>query len=239
MFRIIVLNPKGGCGKTTLSVNLASHFSQQGKVTTLMDLDPQGSSVFWAHRRPGDHPEIQLVDAHNCSASVTRSWAIQPPKNTEVLVIDTPARPNLHIINPLLVDASAIIIPVQPSEFDIHTAANFITQLGCSLPDQRNIAIVANRAKKNSAAHKKLLHFFAGQNMEVVASLRDTQNFGAANAQGLGITEIMKSSFSQDRNSFLALAQWCEERISEQMSGQLAKRKTLPPDYYIALSSIA
>ncbi len=239
MFRLIVLNAKGGCGKTTLSVNLASYFSQQGRVTTLMDLDPQGSSVHWAHCRPETTSEVQLVDAHNCSASVTRSWAIQPPRNTEILVIDTPARPNLHTINPLLVDASAILVPVQPSEFDLHTAGVFIDQVTNTVAGLDNIAIVANRARKTSNNYKQLLKFFADRNLPVVATLRDTDSFATTNAQGLGITETDSKRFSRDRNSFLDLARWCEKQMQERESGDHACRKTLPPSHFMALGGIA
>ena len=239
MFRIVVLNPKGGSGKTTVSTNLAGYFSQQGYITTLMDLDPQGSSIFWAHNRPEQLSPVQLVDAHNCSARVTRSWAIQPPRNTEVLIIDTPARPNLNTINPLLSDASAIVIPVQPSEFDLHTAANFITGISHLLPKTKNICIVANRAHKQSCNYKKLLDFFESKQLPVVATLRDSQNYNAAAEQGLGITEAKGGTYTPDKTSFQKLADWCEKRKSHLESTATALPETVPPDHFMALSGIA
>jgi chromosome partitioning protein len=235
MFRIVVINPKGGCGKTTLSVNLAAHFSRQGKITTLMDLDPQGSSVFWAHARPESAAEIQLVDAHNCSARVTRSWAIQPPRNTEVLIVDTPARPDLHTIQPLLNQASVILVPLLPTEMDLHAADNFLVQMTHCLASRQKIGVVANRIRANSPGFNKLQDFLAQRKVHLAGSLRDTQNYTNATAQGLGIQEMKGKSCKRDISDFSALAQWCEQQIACQEPTPQA----ISPSQYVALTNIA
>jgi len=235
MFRIVVLNPKGGCGKTTLSVNLASYFSQQGKITTLMDLDPQAASVYWAHCRSEDAPEIQLVDAHNCSARVTRSWAIQPPRNTEVLVVDTPARPDMNTIQPLLTDASVLVIPVLPSEFDLHAAANFITKLTHNMASRQKIAIVANRVRGHSRGYRKLKKFFAERNIPVICTLRDTQNYGIAAEKGMGVLEMKDKNYKRDQNDFSLLTDWCEEQSLCRENSE----RPMTPSQYCGLTNIA
>jgi chromosome partitioning protein len=218
MLRIVVMNPKGGCGKTTLSTNLASYFSRQGEITTLMDLDPQGSSVFWAHKRPENAAEIQLVDAHHCPHNVTRSWAIQPPRNTEVLVLDTPARPDLIYLNPLLKEASAILLPVLPNEFDLHAIAHTVQQIQRSLPKQQNIALVFNRSSKTTQLIKKIDQLSEQLGLPVIATLRDTRNYIQAAAHGLGISEMNGAHYRRDKIDIAQIAQWCERRRPDEGS---------------------
>ena len=71
--RILVLNPKGGSGKTTVSTNLAAYLANEGHYTALMDYDPQASSIRWLSKRPDDCPKIFGVEAHKRNVNVTRS----------------------------------------------------------------------------------------------------------------------------------------------------------------------
>lgn len=235
MLRIVVLNPKGGSGKTTIATNLASYFSQSGKTTTLMDLDTQGSSVFWALHRPKSAPEIQLVDAHNSPHNVTRSWAIQPPRNTEVLVLDTPARPDLTNLSPLLRDATTILLPVLPSEFDLHAIANTVQQLRRMLPSQQNIALVINRTKKSSGFEQVAEKLSKQLNLPVIAQLRDTRNFAQTASSGLGVFEMDGSHYDRDKVDLQQIISWCEARDP---SSERHAQKHIDPDT-IALASIA
>lgn len=234
MLRIVVLNPKGGAGKTTIATNLASYFSQCGEVTTLMDLDPQGSSVFWALQRPETASDVQLVDAHNSPHNVTRSWAIQPPRNTEVLVLDTPARPDLTNLSPLLREASAILLPVLPSEFDLHAIVNTVQQLRRMLPSQKNIALIINRTKKSSGVKHISEKLSKQLDLPVIAQLRDTRNFSQTASSGLGIFEMDGSHYDSDKTEMLRIIDWCE---TKRPSGS-ENHKRINPDT-IALASIA
>jgi chromosome partitioning protein len=235
MLRIVVMNPKGGSGKTTISTNLASYFSRCGEVTTLMDRDPQGSSVFWAHKRPENASDIQLVDAHNSPHNVTRSWAIQPPRNTEVLVLDTPARPDLTNLSPLLREASAILIPVLPSEFDLHAIVNTVQHLRRILPSQKNIALIINRTTKSSE-FKKIAYKLSNQlNLPVIAHLRDTRNYTQAASRGLGVFEMDGSHYENEKTDVLKIAEWCEAKRPSENERTI---KRMNPDT-IALASIA
>lgn len=210
MLRIVVMNPKGGCGKTTLSTNLASYFSTQGAITTLMDLDAQGSSIFWAHKRPELANHIQLVDAHNSPHNVTRSWAIQPPRNTQVLILDTPARPDLTNLSPLLREASVILIPALTNEFDLHAIVNTAQQLQRSLPSQKNIGLVFNRINKNLPYKKQTTILSKEMTLPVIGSLRDSCNYIRAAAKGLGVCEMKGSHYQTDKLDLIRIAQWCE-----------------------------
>lgn len=222
MLRIVVMNPKGGSGKTTISTNLASYFSRCGEITTLMDLDPQGSSVFWAHKRPENAWEIQLVDAHNSPHNVTRSWAIQPPRNTEVLVLDTPARPDLTNLSPLL-------------RFDLHAIVNTVQHLRRILPSQKNIALIINRTTKSSE-FKKIADKLSKQlNLPVIAHLRDTRNYTQAASSGLGVFEMDGSHYENEKTDVLQIAEWYEAKRPSENEHTI---KRMNPDT-IALASIA
>ena len=80
--KILIANPKGGGGKTTLSTNLAGYFANQGIKVCLLDLDKQQSSYGWLERRPEQLPEINSAKINN---------AFSQKKNIEVAIIDSPA----------------------------------------------------------------------------------------------------------------------------------------------------
>lgn len=215
MQRIVVMNPKGGCGKTTLSTNLASYFSHRGNVTTLMDLDPQGSSVFWAHKRPETAPHVQLVDAHHAPQNVTRSWAIQPPRNTEVLILDTPARPDLNNLSPLLREATAILLPVLTAEFDIHAIATTVQQLRRMLPSKQAIALVLNRVPRTATTDRQAAALANKLQLPVVGSLRNSCNYLNAASLGLGMTEMHGAHYKRDQKDIALIARWCLDKTSD------------------------
>ena len=89
--RIVVLNPKGGSGKTTIATNLAAYFACNGFSTVLIDEDPQGSSLRWLNKRPDECPLIYGVSMYNYPGKVTRTFATRLPHRTQRIVVDTPA----------------------------------------------------------------------------------------------------------------------------------------------------
>lgn len=234
MQRIVVVNPKGGCGKTMLSTNLASFFSHQGAITTLMDLDPQGSSVFWALNRPDNAPHIQLVDAHNCPLNVTRSWAIQPPRNTEVLILDTPARPDLVNLSPLLREATAILLPVVLEEFDLHAVTHTVQELRRMLPSRQNMAVVINRFAASPTATRRAHDLEKTLSLPIVAYLRQSRTFLQAASEGKGVYEMAGSHYRRDKRAIAGIGEWCSNRGAESAGETGLKR--LHPDV-IAMAS--
>lgn len=131
MQRIIVLNPKGGSGKTTIASNLAACCAIDGRRPTaaLMDLDHQGSSMRWLRKRPEDHSPIHEIAGFERSAGVTRSWQLRIPAECGAVIIDTPAAIDAHGLPELTRGADAILVPVMPSDIDIHASAKCIADL--------------------------------------------------------------------------------------------------------------
>ena len=147
MQRIVVLNPKGGSGKTTIASNLAACYAVHGERPALMDLDPQGSSMRWLRKRPNDEPTIHGIAAFEKSATVTRSWQMRIPPECRTVIIDTPAAVDPHTLPDLTRAVDAVLVPVMPSDIDIHATAKCIADLLLVAKirrSERRIGIIAN-----------------------------------------------------------------------------------------------
>ncbi|MDE2233984.1 MAG: ParA family protein [Gammaproteobacteria bacterium] len=215
LLRIVALNTKGGCGKTTLCTNLAGYYASHGYRTALLDADIQGSSLQWLRNR-GDKPAaIAAIDGAQRSGRVTRSFQVRAPHATERLIVDTPAALDSFSLKEFTRDADAILIPVLPSAIDIHAVSRCIADLllvGRVAQHAERVAIVANRVKKHTLIYEKLQHFLQGLNIAFITSLRDTQNYVHAAETGLGIHELIAHKNRQDLRDWDPLIQWLEAR---------------------------
>jgi chromosome partitioning protein len=176
--RILVTNAKGGCGKTTITTNIASHYARLGKNVRLFDHDTQGSSLAWINRRGEDLAPIAGVDAsRNLDHRLTRSWQLRVPPETDVAIIDSPAGTDITELAALFQPNDSILIPVLPSPIDIHATAHFIKALlttGRARKKMVRLAVVANRVRKNTLMYHSLERFLFGLNIPFISSLRDT-----------------------------------------------------------------
>jgi chromosome partitioning protein len=215
MRRIVVLNPKGGCGKTTITTNLASYFAAQGHRTSLMDYDVQGSSWQWLKLRGPDRPEIRGVRAAEAVPGTTRAWQTRPPEGTERLIVDTPAALDFHRLVEATRGAQAIIIPVLPSNIDIHAASRSIADLLIRARISRRgdrLAVVANRVRKHTRVYAKLERFLNSLDIPFITTFRDTQNYVRAVEEGVGIFEMPEAVTRRDREQWQPLIEWIESR---------------------------
>jgi chromosome partitioning protein len=215
MQKIVILNPKGGSGKTTIAVNLVSYFAVCGLKPTLMDLDAQGSSTRWLGKRAKGQPAIHGIAAYERNSRVTRSFATRLPLDTERLVIDTAAALQSQQLPDITRNATAVLVPVLPSDIDIHAAAKCISDLlliaKIRREDQR-IAVIANRVKKNTLVYKALMKFLETLNIPVVATLRDSQNYIRAAETGQGLFEMKPNQVREDMEQWLPLIGWLAQR---------------------------
>ena len=188
--KIVILNPKGGCGKTTLSTNLASYYAASGPVPAVMDCDPQGSTMAWIERRPVSLPTIHGIAAYKRSMQATRSWQLRVPSETTNLIVDSPASLTSDDLREVTRDSSSILVPVLPSSIDIHAASRCIADLLLVAKidrRDRKLAVVANRTRKNTKSFEKLMRFLDSLGIPIIAVLRDSQNFVHAAEEGIGI----------------------------------------------------
>lgn len=212
--RIMLLNSKGGCGKSMIASNLAGYYAAQGRHTVLIDHDPQEASMQWLKLRPREHPAVHGIAARQTRSDVTRSWQMRIPTGTERIIIDTAAGMRGHELTDLVQQADIIIIPVLPSHTDIHAVSRFIAEL---LLDARvrstraRLGLVANRVRHNTRILDALKRFLARLQLPVVTELRDSQNYIHASGNGIGIHEVRPPSrVAKDVAQWTPLIEWLE-----------------------------
>jgi chromosome partitioning protein len=215
MQRIIVLNPKGGSGKTTIATNLAACYAANGEHAALIDLDPQGSTTRWLRKRPEDAPTIHGIAGFERSTAVTRSWQMRVPAGCQVAISDTPAAIDAHLLPDLTRGADAILVPVMPSEIDIHATARCIADLLLVAKIRRSenrIGIIANRVRSNTRISQSLTRFLASLDIPLIATLRDTQSYVRSAECGIGVFEMPPWQVQNDLVHWRQVLTWLAER---------------------------
>ncbi|HVC30647.1 MAG TPA: AAA family ATPase [Steroidobacteraceae bacterium] len=213
MNRIVVLNPKGGSGKTTIATNLASYFASQQQKPVLMDFDPQGSSLRWVRKRKATQPQIRVVAAFERDPRTTRSFQLRVPIGSTHVVVDTPAAVEPRLLPELTRDARKIIVPVLPSDIDIHACSRCIRDLLLVAKIRREddrIGVVANRIRRNTVTYQSLVRFLHSLGIPIVATLRDSQNYLRAAELGVGVHEMKSYIVREDVEEWRPLIQWLE-----------------------------
>jgi chromosome partitioning protein len=207
MRTILVINAKGGCGKTTISTNLASYYASRGRKTALVDYDVQQSSLEWLEQRPEWREPIKGIAGGE--------QRVRIPNNIERVVLDSPARVQGRQVSDLLRRADLVLVPVLPSPIDIRAAAHFIGDLlvrGRINERQNRVAVVANRVRENTLVYVQLQKFLKSLQIPFVTTLRDTQNYIRAVERGIGIFEMAPSMVEKDLAQWRRLLRWIERK---------------------------
>ena len=221
MQRIIILNPKGGSGKTTVATNLAASYAANGDLPALMDLDPQGSSSRWLSKRPVDHAPIHGIAGFERSAAVTRSWQMRVPAQCATVIVDTPAAIDPQYLPEITRGADAVLVPVMPSDIDIHAAAKCIADLLLVAKIRRSdnrIGIIANRVRHNTLISQALMRFLNSLDIPLVTTLRDTQNYVRSAEAGLGIHEMPRWQVRQDLEHWGQITAWLRNKSRDEQA---------------------
>jgi chromosome partitioning protein len=239
MQRIMLLNPKGGSGKTTIATGLASYFAGRGHRVVIFDHDAQGSSTRWLELRPSACKPLQGVAAFRNPTGVTRSWHMRVPPETDHVVIDTPAGVRSQDVAGMVQRADHVIVPVLPSHIDIDAVCHFVEGLN-ALPSVRSggtrVAVVANRVRANTVICQELEHFLAGLDFPFVARFRDSQNYVRACRGGVGIHDLPVRQSRVDRRQWAPLLAWIDERpVAEMMPREGCIATPLPASYPLPL----
>ena len=213
MQRIVVLNPKGGSGKTTIAINLASHFALGGERPVLMDYDPQGSSAHWVDKRNKTQARIHLIKAFERDPRVTRTFQLRIPEATGRVIVDTPAAVEAREMPELTRSADKILVPVLPSDIDIHACSRCVQNLLLVAKVHRNdnrLGIIANRVRVNTQIYGALSRFLGTLGIPIVATLRDSQNYIRAAELGQGLEEMQPYNVGGDLAAWQPLLNWLE-----------------------------
>ena len=193
---IAVANPKGGVGKSTLSTNLAGWLARQGHAVLLGDVDRQQSARGWLALRPPAAPRIATWQAGPGDI-------VRPPEGTTYAVLDTPAGLHGKRLDAVMKLADRVLVPLQPSIFDIRATHDFVRQLQAhKRSDRVQIGIVGMRVREGTLAAEHLREFLGVLGVPVLAYLRDTQNYVHLAARGLTLWDVTPGRVERD------LEQW-------------------------------
>lgn len=205
MKKILVINPKGGCGKTTITTNLASYYALWEVPVALIDYDPQNSSLDWVAQRTQDLNPIQAIDGSRGSVSI--------PRDIKRVVMDAPARTSKNQLKKLMGLADVVLIPVLPSPIDIRAVGHFVGELiADDLLQQARVGLVANRVRENTVVFGNLKKFLKKLSIPVVSSLRDTQNYIKAAEGGFGVFEMPPYQVDKDIQQWRSIINWIEPK---------------------------
>jgi chromosome partitioning protein len=211
LHKIVVINPKGGCGKSTLVTNLASAYAQKGMKLTLVDCDPHGFALRWLEKRPAGRPPIFGVEAYDISDYSASPVGTRIPAESDVVIFDLPAAVTAEQVHKFTYIADRILIPIMPSAVDVYSATRFIAELLLHQQLDRQgkkLAIVANRIRSNTKSYQMLKRFLSSLKIPVIAEFRDSQNFVYAIANGIGICELPAYRTKADISQIAALMSW-------------------------------
>lgn len=233
LHKIVVLNPKGGSGKTTLSTNLASVYALRKPPPTLIDCDPQGFCTRWLEKRPADRPPIYGIEAFERSINQSSAAACleRIPSDSRVAIFDMPAALSLDQLYTHTHFADSILIPIMPSEIDVHGAALLISELLLDVQlDRRDgkLAIVANRVRTNTRSYQMLRRFLSSLKIPVISALRDSQSYVQAAAEGVGVCEMAPHRVRDDIVSWKAILSWLDQWRSRQLDVEAAEEFEQP-----------
>lgn len=204
MQTILIANPKGGAGKSTLATNLATYFAWQQKQVALGDLDRQQSSAYWLSLRSAHFPAIE-----HWPTKGDRMGKL--PKDTDVAILDTPAGLAGKDLEATLKLSDRILVPVQPSSFDMWASADFFTRLAEEKRVRKgkvDIAVVGMRVKTGTRAAQQLTAFLAQFDLPVLSCLRDTQYYLQTLPRGLGVFDLPAPRVARDLEQWRPILDW-------------------------------
>jgi chromosome partitioning protein len=206
MITVLVANPKGGCGKTTIATHLAAAFATAGLRTGLADADRQGSSLGWLQARPDSAAPIQSLD-----------WRDEPdgklPKDLDRLIIDAPAAMKMKKIETLLKMADVIVVPVLPSGFDEPVTGAFLKDLETLKPIRKSktaVAVLRNRVQAGTRMAAKLDKFMVGVGHTGVGRLRHRMVYPDVAGQGLSVFDLTGKQNEELRDDWAAVLRYIE-----------------------------
>lgn len=221
---IVIVNTKGGSGKTLLATQLASYYAQQGRKVAIFDHDNQRSSIDWVQARPKQCPPIQYVAAYNGD---------QLQHLANLVIHDMPAGYDIRNIREDIPYIDKLLIPIVPGPTDLRAAWRFCMLLSYTglLDGKIDIGFVVNRYKANAVYNERVMEFLNRLDVPVVGYIRDTQNYIHASNRGLGIFDLPRYRTQVDRDAWDPVLNWletAETSFAQQLIDELAGNRLQP-----------
>ena len=210
MRQIMVLNAKGGSGKTTIATNLASYYAGQGHDVVLADLDAQSSSLAWLEARSPGRPPIRGMNASEKGARL--------PRSADIAILDAPAAVHGADLGNLMRRADTFLVPVLPSPIDMRAAADFLAEMRRNKriqSKQAKFGVIANRVREYTNVYHELDDFLRHLRVPVLTQLRDNMNYIRAAERGLGIFELAPYRTATDREQWNPVIKWLNSKRSK------------------------
>lgn len=202
---VVIANPKGGVGKSTLATHVAGYWARKGHAVVLGDVDRQQSARLWLGLRPPQARPIALWDTGDGDAIA------KPPKGIHA-VLDTPAGLHGWRLSDALKLADKIIVPLQASIFDIYATREFIDQLlEGKGADRRDIGLIGMRVDERTIAADQLRQFTDGLGLPVLGTLRPTQNYVYLAARGLTLFDVGPGRVARDLEQWQGITAWLDK----------------------------
>jgi chromosome partitioning protein len=201
---IVVANPKGGVGKSTLSTQSAGYLASRGHAVMLGDVDRQQSARIWLGLRPSTLPPISAWE-------VSHDSIVRPPKGVTHVVLDTPAGLHGKRLEEVMKLADKVIVPLQPSIFDIHATHDFLREVLATKRGARvQVGLIGMRTKEGTLSADQLKAFLGMLELPVIGYLRDTQNYVQLAARGLTLWDVAPSRVQRDLEQWAPIGAWLE-----------------------------
>ena len=201
---VVVANPKGGVGKTTVATNIAGYFAGQGHQVMLGDADRQQSSRLWLRLRPAEARPIASWD-------VGEGQIAKPPRGTTHVVLDTPAGMHGKWMEDTLRSADKVVVPLSPSIFDMYATRAFLDELAQHRKaGHMQVGIVGTRVDGRPLAAEKLQEFVDPLGLPVLGFLRPTQNYVHLAARGLTLSDLSPAKVERDLAQWQGIQRWLD-----------------------------
>ena len=217
MHTILVINSKGGCGKTTVATNIASYYAAANARVAIQDYDPQASSLQWLKLRPQHLTRIHGANGTPQKAHLLRTLQTWVPAETEIQLLDAPGGIKGLLLQEVVGKANAVVIPVGPSSIDVHATADFVKNLfllGRVRARNIKVAVVANRVRSSMPVYEPLERFLRSLGLPFLTRIKDSDTYIRAAEQGMGVFDMDPRETEAERAEFLPVIAWVDSLLA-------------------------